>query len=117
MKALIIDDEKDICFLLKNILQQKNLYSDCVYRLADASAALHSEHPEIVFLDNHLPDGYGVDFVDKIKKISPNTRIVMITAHDSAEDKMIAMNKGVDLFLGKPFTKDAIGKAVDNLCI
>ena len=116
MKALIIDDEKDICFLLKDILQQKNLYTECVNRLADAPAALQTDHPAIVFLDNHLPDGYGVDFVDKIKMISPNTRIVMITAHDSAEDKVNAMNKGVDVFLGKPFTKDAVGNAVDILC-
>ncbi len=116
MKALIIDDEKDICFLLKIILQQKNIYSGCVYRLADVADVLKADHPAIIFLDNHLPDGYGEDFVEQIKLISPDSKIVMITAHDSPEDKSRAINKGVDLFLGKPFTKDSVSYAVDKLC-
>ncbi|WP_336515784.1 response regulator [Pollutibacter soli] len=115
MKALIIDDEKDICFLLQIILQQKNIPTDCVYRLADAAEALKSDRPSIIFLDNHLPDGYGVDFVDRIKVISPDSKIVMITAHDSPDDKNKALKKGVDVFLGKPFTLDSIGRAVDKL--
>lgn len=116
MKALIIDDEKDVCYLLMAILKQKNLYSACVNRIADAPGALEKEEPSIVFLDNQLPDGLGIEFIDYIKKTHPAVKIVMITAHDSTEDKRNALNKGADLFLGKPFSRDAIGEAVDHLC-
>lgn len=67
------------------------------------------------FLDNHLPDGLGIDFVDYIKTNYPTTKIVMITAYDTITDKQQAISKGVDFFIGKPFTKDAINTAMGLL--
>jgi two-component system OmpR family response regulator len=66
-------------------------------------------------LDNHLPDGLGIDFVDHIKRNYPNTKIVMITAYDTNADRLQAINKGVDVFIGKPFTKESITNAMESL--
>lgn len=115
LKALIIDDEIDICFLLSGILRQKNIAANYVNNLADAVVELKNIHPELVFLDNHLPDGLGIDFVEHIKTYYPASKIVMITAYDSSGDRQLAINKGVDIFIGKPFTKDAINYATDTL--
>ena len=116
LKALIIDDELDICFLLSRILNQKNFDTDYVNKLSDADTALKKEPPSIIFLDNHLPDGLGIDFIEHIKINYPATKIVMITAHDTPADRSQALQRGVDLFLGKPFTKEAITSAVNKLC-
>ena len=115
MNALIIDDEIDICFLLSGILKQKNISANYVNNLADAAIELRNIHPELVFLDNHLPDGLGIDFVEHIKRFYPQSKIVMITAYDSSRDRQLAINKGVDIFIGKPFTKDIINYATDSL--
>lgn len=115
MKALIIDDEVDICFLLSGILRQKNISANYVNNLADAATELKNIQPELVFLDNHLPDGLGIDFVDHIKTFYPGSKIVMITAYDSSVDRQQAIKKGVDIFIGKPFTRDAINYATDTL--
>ncbi len=115
MKTLIIDDEIDICFLLSGILKQNNCQTSYVNNLADAVVQLKNSCPVIVFLDNHLPDGLGIDFVAHIKKNYPTTKIVMITAYDTIEDRQQALNKGVDVFLGKPFTKEAIINSLDFL--
>ena len=115
MKALIIDDEVDICYLLSSILRNKNLQPDYVNSLSEAALALKREIPGIVFIDNHLPDGLGMEFINHIKEHCPNTKIVMITAHDNADDRRKALEVGVDSFIGKPFTKDTIYKAVDQL--
>lgn len=115
MKVLIIDDEIDICYLLSGILKQKNLHTNYVNNLADAVVKLRNYHPVIVFLDNHLPDGLGIDFVDHIKRNYPTTKIVMITAYDTNSDRQQAINKGVDIFIGKPFTKEAINAAMESL--
>ena len=117
MKALIIDDEPDICFLLSMILKQKNFDTNYVGKLSDADIALKKELPSIIFLDNHLPDGLGIDFIEHIKLNYPSSKIVMITAHDTPADRRQAMQRGADLFLGKPFTKEAISLAVNKLCI
>lgn len=115
MKALIIDDEIDICYLLSGILKQKNCQTNYVNNLADATVELKKSCPLIVFLDNHLPDGLGIDFVDYIKNNYPATKIVMITAYDTIADRNQAISKGVDIFIGKPFTKESINSAVNVL--
>lgn len=115
LKVLIIDDETDICYLLSTLLKQKNLDADYVNSLKDATNTLMKESPEIIFLDNHLPDGQGMNFISFIKKNNPNSKIVMITAHDTAADRSRAMKEGVDFFIGKPFTREIIYKTVDQL--
>lgn len=115
LKVLIIDDEADICYLLSTLLKQKNLDTDFVNNLSDATRALKLHTPEIIFLDNHLPDGQGVSFIEYIKKHYPKVKIVMITAHDTAADRSKALKEGADFFIGKPFTRDAIYKTVEQL--
>ncbi len=115
LKVLIIDDETDICYLLSTLLKQKNLETEYVNNLTDAALSLKKETPEIIFLDNHLPDGLGVNFIEYVKNHYPSTKIVMITAHDTAQARQQALNEGADFFIGKPFTRDLIYKTVDNL--
>jgi two-component system OmpR family response regulator len=115
LDALIIDDELDICFLLKSILKKRDLDVNYVNRLEDAKIALKNNTPPIIFLDNHLPDGLGIDFIAYVKANYPSTKIIMITAHDTPEDRTKAIQQGVDMFLGKPFTKDAITMALNKL--
>lgn len=115
VKALIIDDETDICYLLSRLLKQKNFDTAFVNNLSDANNALKAEMPEIVFLDNHLPDGLGINYISYIKENYPFCKIVMITAHDSVDDREKAMTNGADFFIGKPFTSDLIYEAVEAI--
>ena len=114
-KALIIDDEIDICYLLSSILRTKNLQVRYVNTLSEASVALEEQQPEIIFLDNHLPDGLGIDFIKLLKVNYPSTKVVMITAFDNHSERTKAFNNGVDTFITKPFTKHLIYQTVDNL--
>ena len=113
--ALIIDDEPDICFLLNSILKKINFTAETVNSIAAANTLLLSYHPSIIFLDNHLPDGLGVEFIETIKIKNPEAKIIMITAHDSSTDRNLAYSQGVSDFIGKPFTKEAIHRSVKQL--
>ncbi len=115
MKALIIDDEIDICYLLSGLLSNKKVEVDCVTCLADAIVAIENFKPEIIFLDNRLPDGRGVDFAGYIREAIPHVQLAMITAYDTPADKKFALAHGVDFFLGKPFTRDKIYKTLDEM--
>jgi two-component system OmpR family response regulator len=75
---------------------------------------LEKNSPAIIFLDNHLPDGMGMDFIKHIKNNSPATKIVMITAYDNISDRNKALQLGVDAFIGKPFTRDTIYQTVEE---
>src|SRR5947209_445535 len=94
LTALIIDDETDICFLLSGILKQKNFDTEYVNTLTGAEQALKHNQPEIIFLDNRLPDGSGMNFIEYIKSNYPTAKIVMITAYDTASDRQNALQRG-----------------------
>jgi two-component system OmpR family response regulator len=115
LKALIVDDEMDVCFLLSSILKCKNLQASYVNSLSEAKRVLREDRHSIIFLDNHLPDGFGINFIKEIKKLNPEVKIVMITAHDTTKDKDIAYTRGVDHFIGKPFNRDTILQAIEKL--
>ena len=114
-KILIVDDELDICYLLSGMLKQRNFRTGFVNSLSDAVVALETDTPSLVFLDNHLPDGFGLDFIPYVKKNYPDVKVIMITAHDSAAERNTAYKGGVDLFIAKPLSRKLINDAIDKL--
>jgi DNA-binding response OmpR family regulator len=113
-QALIIDDETDICYLLKGILRHKNIEAAYATTLAEGELLLHQYNPTVIFLDNHLPDGFGIDHIRHFKKDYPFSKIIMLTAHDTSSDREKAYREGVDFFIGKPFTRDIIIKTLEK---
>src|SRR6476620_661457 len=104
-KVLIIEDEGDMCLLLNIILTGKEMELEHVKNLSAAKEYLKEHQPEVVLLDNKLPDGFGVDFISYIKANYPSIKIIMISGFDiSAKD--VALDNGADIFLEKPFTKN-----------
>ena len=108
-RALIVDDETDICYLLSNILKQKNIQTVFAGSLAEADRMLQSPNFfYYVFLDNHLPDGLGINQIKHWKAKFPLIHLIMITAHDSYEERKKASKDGADDFISKPFSKEVI---------
>jgi two-component system OmpR family response regulator len=115
IKVLIVDDEPDISFFLSRALQKNNYDAAIAKDLKTAEMLIESILPSIVLLDNHLPDGYGIDFTAKIKFKYPALKIVMITAHDSPQDRLKAIKNGVDFFIAKPFEIEKIISLVKEI--
>jgi two-component system, OmpR family, response regulator len=115
VKALIVDDEKDICYLLAHILSQRNIKTRQANTLSEAEKIIDGEAQTVIFLDNHLPDGLGINNIKLLKAKSPKSKIVMITAHDNASDRLRARAEGVDYFIGKPFTKELVFNTIDKI--
>ena len=97
------------------MLKQRNFLTGFVNTLSDAVIALQNDAPAILFLDNHLPDGYGLDFIPYIKKNYPEVKVIMITAHDGTVERKQAYEGGVDLFVAKPLNRKMINDAIDKL--
>jgi two-component SAPR family response regulator len=83
LKVLVVDDEKEICFLLSKMLTKKGIECHSVNSLTEAKDFLKTFSPTVIFLDNHLPDGLGIDFIEYLKSNYPMTKVVIITAHDT----------------------------------
>lgn len=113
-KILIIEDEGDICLLLNIILNGDETEIEHVNTLAKAKEFLDAEKPDIILLDNKLPDGLGIDFISHIRTLNPNARIVMISGFHAATARDVALANGADVFLEKPFTRDQLCKAIED---
>ena len=100
--------------LLDIMLNGQEVELDHVKNLLAAKEYLDKEQPSVVILDNKLPDGFGIDFINYIKKKFPAIKIIMISGYDaSAED--VALENGADIFLQKPFTREQLYQSMMGL--
>jgi two-component system, OmpR family, response regulator len=114
-KVLIIDDEPDICFLFGRILLRRDLRTVYAYNLAEATQSVQEEPPSVIFLDNSLPDGQGIDFIPYLKLNFPETKVIVVTANDAPLDKKRAFQQGADDFLSKPLSTELINRTLDDM--
>jgi two-component system, OmpR family, response regulator len=115
INALIIDDDIDTCVLLSRILIENKIKSLSVNTLHDAESLFESVNPALIFLDNNLPDGYGLNFLSYIKEKFPSAQIVMITAHSSDYNRRTAFLKGAEYFIEKPFSLNDINNVIHSI--
>ncbi len=101
-RILIIDDEEDICLLMKNYLQRRQSDVKYALNLKDGLRMIEEFCPDIIFLDNNLPDGIGLDEIKAIKKDHNQILLVMISAMNHLREA--AFREGADHFLDKPIS-------------
>jgi DNA-binding NtrC family response regulator len=106
-KILVIDDEKDFCELIKNILLRENFSVDCAFTLEEAEEKLR-ENPQIVLLDNNLPDGSGLDYLQMHPVPFMHSSVIVITADPTESVREKAAREGTVAFISKPFSVQAI---------
>ena len=110
-KILLIDDEKDLCMLLSEILEGKGYIVTNANSVRNAMDILDREAPDLVILDLHLPDGDGMSIIPKIKK-SSKTIIFIASAYGSERNKIEAKQEGISIFIDKPFSAEEILKNI-----
>lgn len=113
--VLIVDDEPDICLLLRRLLLKFNLNVDFAYNIAGGLEIVHEKMPAIIFLDMNLPDGNGMDHIKEFKHNDESSVIVMISAYDTFADRSKAFGLGVNFFLSKPFTQNQVIEIINDL--
>lgn len=113
-KLLIVEDEGEMCLLINLLLDGEGLEIEHVQTISDAVEYFQQHAPAVVLLDNRLPDGYGVDFINYIRANYPATKIIMISGVDAAA-KDVALENGADIFLGKPFNKKILLQSIHGL--
>jgi DNA-binding response OmpR family regulator len=102
MDVLIVDDERDLCNIMCLICGRKNFSSSCAFTIRDAMIQIKAQ-PILLFLDNDLTDGAGLEAIEQLKACSPNTKIAFITASTDLKIRDLAFKRGANYFLAKPF--------------
>lgn len=101
---LIIDDDSDIQILLKRSFDQR--YNVIIAGdLASAKRRVNESRPDLIVLDEGLPDGSGMDFCHYLKhELSmKDLPVIMLTSRKELKDKLSAFHSGADDYVVKPF--------------
>lgn len=109
-KILIVDDDENICELLRLYLEKEG-YETVVANDGEQAVALAQKHsPDLVLLDIMLPKLDGWQVCREIRKFS-EMPIIMITAKGEIFDKILGLELGADDYITKPFdTKEVIAR-------
>ncbi len=103
MKILIIEDEPE---LRKTVQKSLEASRHLVEYASDYSSGLHKAEDYIydcILLDIMLPGGNGLDILKEIRKLHPETSVLILSARDAVEDKVKGLDLGADDYLAKPF--------------
>lgn len=111
MKILVVDDEEEICKMLIKHLSIGGRKVKYVLTGKKAIEKVKKEYFDVVFLDILLPELSGIEVLDKIKKISPEIKVIMMTGKIVNNDLMKQLyEKGASRCLQKPFKIEEIEK-------
>jgi DNA-binding NtrC family response regulator len=114
-KMLIIDDEKDLGDLMYIIFKDSEVEISRALTLKEGKAQWEEEFPHIVLLDNHLPDGLGLEMVEENNYLLANCKVIMVTADEKALMKKRAVAAGINHFIQKPFNLKVIRELVQTI--
>ncbi len=114
---LVVEDTPSTASLISHVLKEKNLGVKLVSSLKNARSEFSSSIFDLLILDRGLPDGDGLDFVKEIRssKRSPNVPILILTAQNEINERVLGLSEGADDYLGKPFNTKALDARVDAL--
>jgi len=105
---LIIDDDENLNFALHETLSRRGYQVDRAFGVAEAREKLLAARYPLIITDVKMPDGSGIDLVAEIKRRSPQTEVLVITAYGEIEDAVTAMRNGAADYIQKPFAADKL---------
>ncbi|WP_337271454.1 response regulator transcription factor [Oryzifoliimicrobium ureilyticus] len=103
MRVLLVEDNAKLATVIKDIFCSHGFTADWMSTASDAEEAASTIHYDAIILDLGLPDRDGLDLIDPIRKISPATPLMVLTARDASNAIIEALDKGADDYLAKPF--------------
>jgi len=108
-KILVVDDEKDLRWVLRKILLAKGYGVFEAENGANALKMLNKSSFDLVLLDNRMPGGMnGLEVLKKIMDIDPNILVIILTAFGNIKTAVTAIKQGAYDFLTKPFDKEEL---------
>ena len=102
-KILIVEDDAPVRHLIKVSLLAEDYTVITAESAAEAVQLAATQNPDMILLDLGLPDGDGIEVIEKVRLWS-ETPIIVISARDEDTDKIEALDAGADDYLTKPFS-------------
>lgn len=108
MKILVVEDEKDLNRVITKHLKKNNYSVDSCFDGEEALDYISYGEYDLIITDIMMPkiDGYGL--IKQLRNDKNSTPVIMLTAKDSLDDKILGLDSGADDYIVKPFEFDEL---------
>lgn len=113
---LVVDDEQEFVATLVKRLSRRGMVCCTSFTGAEAIAIAGRESFDVVLLDMKLPDIDGNEVLREVKKLKPETPVVILTGHISANEGMEGIGDGAKDYLMKPVEFESLLEALQRAC-
>ncbi len=103
MKLLIIEGQKQLSKSIVSYLDQEDYLCEQAFTFNQAMTKVEMYEYDCILLDLMLPGGSGLDILRYIKQLRPQTGVIIVSAKDSIDDKVLGLQIGADDYIAKPF--------------
>jgi len=109
---MVLDDVLDAGVLIKRILERKGHEVTPLTEEEEALRFVVEQKPDLAILDIKLKKMTGVEVLEEIKKLRPQTRVIMLTGYPTLETARRSLKLGADEYCVKPIDKDELEEKV-----
>jgi len=103
MKILIIEDEPELRKVVQSSLEASSHRVEYASDFPSGLRKIEDYSYDCILLDIMLPGGNGLDILREIRKLNPETSVIILSAKDAVDDKVAGLDLGADDYLAKPF--------------
>lgn len=115
MKVLIIEDEKELARSIVQYLRQESYVCEVAHTIKEANEKILLFEYDCILVDISLPDGNGLTIIKTLKKANKLDGVIIISAKNSLDDRVLGLNLGADDYLPKPFHLSELGARVSAI--
>ena len=105
---LIVDDEENMCRILRKVLKDDGYQADSATEGQQALVKLSEKDFDLVLSDVRMPGMNGLELMQQIQTVSPEIPVVMMTAYGSVQSAVEAIRAGAEDYILKPFNNDVV---------
>ncbi len=115
MRILLVEDNLRLSSLVRRGLEKEDFAVDGVDTLEDANEALEMAPYDLLILDLGLPDGDGLDLLQRLRGEGNSLPVLVLTARDGVDERVKGLNAGADDYMLKPFAVEELTARVRAL--
>ncbi len=113
-KILVVDDEQSMRSMLRIMLKKEGYQATCAASGEEAIELCEKQNYDLVLTDIKMGGMNGLQVLQKVKELNPDTAVIMITAFASMETAVDAMKEGAYDYISKPFDISQVKQVVNN---
>jgi len=113
-RVLVVDDDPGLAGVIELLLSREGYLAERAGSVRAALEHISATEPDLVITDLKLPDGTGLDVIERVRAERPELPLIMITSYSSLESAIGALRAGAVDYLVKPFLNDEFLHAVDR---